>query len=112
MFFIEYELTRLIRFFDESLETKSRRQIIEELAQIAETIGVSSDKVLDLLTNGSGEPKNAGNKVSNDLKLQVKLGRQNGIHVSPTVLFDGLRDDSVSSGWELDQWKEYLKSKL
>lgn len=112
MFFIEYELTRLTRFFDESLETKSRRQIIEELAQIAETIGTPSDKVLDLLTNGSGEPKNAGNKVSNDLKLQVKLSRQNGIHVSPTVLFDGLRDDSVSSGWELDQWKEYLKSKL
>ncbi|ORE02641.1 hypothetical protein BCV72DRAFT_338588 [Rhizopus microsporus var. microsporus] len=99
-------------FFDESLETKSRKQIIEELAQIAETVGVPSDKVLDLLANGSGEPKNAGNKVSNDLKLQVKLGRQNGIHVSPTVLFDGLRDDSVSSGWELDQWKEYLKSKL
>ena len=112
MLFIKCELTHSVRFFDESLETKSRKQIIEELAQIAETVGVPSDKVLDLLANGSGEPKNAGNKVTNDLKLQVKLGRQNGIHVSPTVLFDCLRDDSVSSGWELDQWKEYLKSKL
>ncbi|KAG1150912.1 hypothetical protein G6F37_004419 [Rhizopus arrhizus] len=99
-------------YFDEALETKSRREIAKELAKLAETIGVPSDKVLELLFNGTGEPKNAGNKVTNDLKLFIKIGRQNGIHVSPTLLLDGIRDDSVSSGWELDQWKEYLSTKL
>lgn len=68
--------------------------------------------MLELLVNDTGEAKNAGNKVTNDLKLFIRIGRQNGIHVSPTLLFDGIRDDSVSSSWELDQWKEYLKSKL
>lgn len=76
------------------------------------SVGVSSDKVLQLLVNGTGEAKNAGNKVTNDLKQFIRIGRQNGIHVSPTLLLDGIRDDSVSSGWELDQWKEYLTSKL
>lgn len=99
-------------YFDEALETKSRRETAQELAKLAEKVGVSSEKVLELLVNGTGEHKNAGNKVTNDLKLCIRLGRQNGIHVSPTVLLDGIRDDSVSSGWEIDQWKKYLQSKL
>lgn len=93
--------------------TKSRNEIYGKLADLAATVNVPGDKVLSLLSiPTSGESKNSGNQVTNDLKLQIKLGRQNGIHVSPTVLFDGLRDDSVSSSWELDQWKEYFKSKL
>ncbi|KAI8372677.1 thioredoxin-like protein [Choanephora cucurbitarum] len=99
-------------YFDEALETKTRRDVAKELAELAGSVGVSSEKVLELLVNGTDEPKNAGNKVTNDLKLAIRIGRQNGIHVSPTLLLDGIRDDSVSSSWELDQWKEYLKSKL
>ncbi|KAI9254807.1 thioredoxin-like protein [Sporodiniella umbellata] len=99
-------------YFDESLENKSRREILHDLAKLAETVGIPSDQFLSLLSNGTGEPENKGNKTTNDLKLAVKLMRQNGIHVSPTLLFDGIRDDSVSSGWELEEWKEYLKSKL
>ncbi|KAI8144489.1 thioredoxin-like protein [Fennellomyces sp. T-0311] len=99
-------------FFDEAVETKSRRELIAELAKLAESVGVPSDKFTELIANGTGEPKNHGNSISNDLKLAIKLGRQNGIHVSPTALFDGLQDNSVSSGWELDQWKEFFKSKL
>ncbi|KAG2202987.1 hypothetical protein INT47_013203 [Mucor saturninus] len=99
-------------YFDEALENKTRREVAQELSKLAEKVGVSSDKVLELLVNGTGEAKNVGNKVTNDLKLCIRIGRQNGIHVSPTVLLDGLKDDSISSGWELDQWKEYLKSKL
>ncbi|KAG1442171.1 hypothetical protein G6F56_011179 [Rhizopus delemar] len=102
----------IVRYFDEALETKSRRETAHDLAKLAETVGIPSDKFLELVLNGTGEAKNSGNKVTNDLKLAIKIGRQNGIHVSPTLLFDGLRDDSVSSGWELDQWKEYLKGKL
>ena len=102
----------LFSYFDEALETKTRRDVAKELAELAGSVGVSSEKVLELLVNGTDEPKNAGNKVTNDLKLAIRIGRQNGIHVSPTLLLDGIRDDSVSSSWELDQWKEYLKSKL
>lgn len=94
------------------MENKTRKETAVSLAKLAESVGVSSEKVLDHILNGTGEPKNSGNKVSNDLKWCIKLGRQNGIHVSPTVLIDGIRDDGVSSGWDLDQWKEYLKSKL
>lgn len=100
-----------IRFFDEAVENKTRRQLVAEVAEIAASVGVPADKVINLLSAGT-EVKNGGNAVTNDLKLCIKIGRQNGIHVSPTVLFDGLQDNSVSSGWELDQWKSYFQSKL
>ncbi|CEP10277.1 hypothetical protein [Parasitella parasitica] len=99
-------------YFDEALENKTRRQTAESLAKLAGAVGVPAVKVLELICNGTDEPKNHGNKVTNDLKLCIKIGRQNGIHVSPTVLIDGIRDDSVSSGWEINQWQEYLASKL
>ncbi|KAI8988656.1 thioredoxin-like protein [Pilobolus umbonatus] len=99
-------------FFDESVEALTRQQVVEKLARLAESVHVSSSQVTQLLKNGTGEPKNSGNAVSNELKQCIKLGRQNGIHVSPTVLVDGIRDDSVSSSWDLNQWKDYLKSKL
>ncbi|KAI8878638.1 hypothetical protein K501DRAFT_258245 [Backusella circina FSU 941] len=99
-------------YFDEALENKTRKETAVSLAQLAESVGVPSEKVLEYILNGTGEPKNSGNKVTNDLKLCIKIGRQNGIHVSPTLLIDGIRDDSVSSGWELNQWQDYLNSKL
>ncbi|CAO3679401.1 unnamed protein product [Umbelopsis vinacea] len=103
---------RQTEYFDEAVYTKSRNEIYGKLADLASSINVPGDKVLSYLTVKTGEAKNSGNQVTNDLKLQIKLGRQNGIHVSPTVVFDGLKDDFVSSSWELDQWKEYLNSKL
>ncbi|KAI7883352.1 hypothetical protein K492DRAFT_229641 [Lichtheimia hyalospora FSU 10163] len=99
------------QFFDEAVENKTRHQLVTEVAEIAATVGVPADKIISLLSPGS-EVKNIGNAVTNDLKLCIKIGRQNGIHVSPTVLFDGLQDNSVSSGWDLDQWKSYFQSKL
>ncbi|RUS27698.1 hypothetical protein BC938DRAFT_482862 [Jimgerdemannia flammicorona] len=101
------------RFFDVPLYNKTRHAVYSELADLASTVGVSRDAVLSLLTvQLGGEFLNAGNRVTDDLKLQIKLGRQNGIHVSPTVVWDGIRDDNVSSGWDLEQWKDWLKSKV
>lgn len=102
-------------YFDESVELKTRRQLVEQLADlIVSTTSIKNKKdVLDLLVNNAdAAPENKGNKITNDLKLQIRFARQNGIHVSPTVTWNGIRDDSVSSGWDLDQWKQYLQSKL
>lgn len=44
-----------------------------------------------------------------ELMFSVKIGRQNGIHVTPTVLFDGLKEDSVSSSWGQEEWEQFLQ---
>jgi len=60
----------------------------------------------------ANQSTNTGNKVTNDLKYFIKLGRQNGIHVSPTAVWDGVVENSISSSWTLDDWKKFVLSKL
>ena len=54
---------------------------------------------------------NSGNEVTDDLKVLVKMARLVGVHVSPTVIVDGVVENSISSGWTTEQWMEYLENK-
>ncbi|KAG0369960.1 hypothetical protein BC939DRAFT_484003 [Gamsiella multidivaricata] len=113
--------TQQKRFFDETIIEKSRADGYRGLAALAGLTLTSSPTITEEGVHGllhivsvqdAQEATNTGNKVTNDLKYFVKLGRQNGIHVSPTALWDGIVENSISSGWTLDQWKEFFKSKL
>lgn len=44
--------------------------------------------------------------------IKVKFSRQNGIHVSPTVLWDGLVANEISSSWGEKEWTEFLAAKI
>lgn len=50
--------------------------------------------------------------VTNDLKLQIRMGRQTSIHVTPTAVLDGLIDASVSSSFTAEDWAAYVKEKI
>lgn len=43
------------------------------------------------------------------IKWQCKYARQNGIHVSPTFMVDGLVNAQMSSGDSVEQWMEQLQ---
>ena len=49
---------------------------------------------------------------SADTRFPVKYARQNSVHVSPTVLFDGLVQHDVSSGWEQKDWEPFLEKMI
>lgn len=51
---------------------------------------------------------NTGNGVTDDVKVLVKMGRLTGVHVSPTVVFDGVVNGEISSSWSVEQWEEWL----
>ena len=57
--------------------------------------------------NKETKDKNGGTLVTQKLKFHVKLGRQLGIHVSPTCCLNGLICDT-SSGWTLEEWTAFL----
>ena len=113
-------------FFDVNVVDETRNQTYQRLArgyadivtktEKGEEHDVEAKKLYELLAisnkPGKGGSLNSGNKVTDDLKLLIKLGRQNGIHVSPTVLWDGVVENSVSSSWEEDDWMSFFKSKL
>ena len=102
----------------------------EKLADLGEPI-FGAEKVAqfkDLLTLKS--TPNGGNAVTDDLKytsgfyllalndhrlehlLLVKFSRQNGIHVSPTVLWDGLIVNEASSSWAEKEWTDFFSAKV
>ncbi|KAJ1946537.1 hypothetical protein GGF37_001108 [Kickxella alabastrina] len=104
-------------YFDEATVSLSRTEIYRQLAQLATSVNAVDDKLavlqmLDIQQADAADARNVGNAVTDDLKYHIKLARAQGIHVSPTVVFDGIRDDGVSSSWGLDQWKAWLEPKL
>ncbi|KAJ2807466.1 hypothetical protein H4R20_001283 [Coemansia guatemalensis] len=102
-------------YFDEATVNLTRNQIYSKLAELALSINAIDDRqtLLQLLDiESSDDPQNTGNAISTDLKYHIRLGRAQGIHISPTVVFDGIRDDSVSSSWTFQQWQDWLLPKV
>ena len=104
-------------YFDVSVVNETRNQTYKRLARLAaESAGVNEAEVYALLEVPSKAAEdgslNVGNAVTNDLKIQVKIARLVGVHVSPTVIFDGVVANEISSGWTLEQWTEWLKKNV
>lgn len=103
-------------FFDVSLVNETRNATYKRLAAIAAQVGVDQDKVYALLEisdkPGEDGSLNSGNGVTNDVKLQVKQNRLTGVHVTPTVVFDGVVNNDISSSWTKEQWEEWLEKNV
>ena len=76
-----------------------------------EASGVDASAVMEKV-NFLGTSPNAGNDVGQLVKWYTKQGRKNGVHVTPTVFVNGIEEPSISSGWTLAEWSEYLDGKL
>jgi protein-disulfide isomerase len=102
---------RQAEYFDVNIVNEVRNDSYKRLAKLAAEVGVDEGKVYGLLKIGtkeeSGGHLNSGNGVTNDVKTTVKMNRLVGVHVTPTVVFDGVVQD-VSSGWTKEEWKEWL----
>ncbi|KAF8076757.1 hypothetical protein FPV67DRAFT_1618668 [Lyophyllum atratum] len=99
-------------YFDIATSTLTPLQIRESLAQLAAQVIAPEviDEFKELLRLKSSP--NGGNAVTEDLKYTVKFSRQNSIHVSPTVLWDGLVASEVSSSWGDKEWNAFLAEKV
>ncbi|KAI0837643.1 thioredoxin-like protein [Hypoxylon sp. FL0890] len=103
-------------YFDEFVVNEPRNETYKRLAKLAASVGVDEKQVYDLLAISDKVPEgghpNFGNKITNDLKLQIRFGRLVGVHVSPTVIFDGIVANDISSSWTKEQWEEWLKKSI
>jgi hypothetical protein len=50
--------------------------------------------------------------MSFQVKQVIKYARKASIHVSPTVLWNGVEEGQISSGWTADQWMQWVEKKL
>ncbi|KAI4673255.1 uncharacterized protein J4E88_008867 [Alternaria novae-zelandiae] len=103
-------------FFDVSLVNETRNATYKRLAKIAGSVGVDEGKVYGLLEisdkPGEDGALNSGNGVTDDVKVQVKANRLTGVHVTPTVVFDGVVNNEISSSWTAEQWEEWLEKNV
>lgn len=100
-------------YFDIPTSTLTPLQIREKLARLADEVIQSksvTDEFKDLLSLKSSP--NGGVAVTDDLKYTIKFSRQNSIHVSPTVLWDGLVASEISSSWGEKEWTQFLAAKV
>ncbi|KZN87712.1 hypothetical protein EN45_062730 [Penicillium chrysogenum] len=92
-------------FFDVSVVNETRNKTYERLAKIAGSIGVDVHEVLALLvipeTSNSPDELNAGNQLANDMKWMTKANRVVGVHVTPTIFFNGVEERGISSSFKL-----------
>ncbi|KAF2151984.1 hypothetical protein K461DRAFT_257495 [Myriangium duriaei CBS 260.36] len=103
-------------YFDVNVVSETRNATYKRLAKVAASVGVDESQVYKKLEI-SDKPAddgslNTGNAVTNDLKLLIKAARLVGIHVSPTVVFDGIVENSISSSFTVDQWDEWLQKNV
>lgn len=95
---------------------ETRNQTYERLAKLGAQAGVSEKELLKLLwiddKPGKDGSLNSGNGVTNELKVLVKMNRMQGVHVTPTVVFDGVVENSISSGFTGEQWEEWLEKNV
>jgi len=103
-------------FFDVNVVNETRNATYKRLAKIAGAVGVDEGKVYGLLEIGDKPGKdgalNTGNGVTDDIKVMVKTNRLVGIHVTPTVVFNGVVENSISSSFSKEQWEEWLEKNI
>jgi hypothetical protein len=106
-------LQRQGEFYDIPTSNLSPVQIRGKLALLFAETGVSGDKVeaFKELLKLKGTP-NGGVSVTDELKYTIKFSRQNGVHVSPSVLWDGILVNEVSSSWGEAEWTQFFAQKV
>lgn len=79
-------------YFDVNVVNEARNDTYKRLAKLAASVGLDEKDIYSRLEISNKPDKdgglNTGNAVTNDLKLLVKNNRLQGIHVTPTVLFN------------------------
>lgn len=103
-------------YFDVNVVNEARNQTYTRLAKLASSVGVNEEEMMGLLKisdqPGEDGSLNSGNKVTDDVKLMVKANRLTGVHVTPTVLFNGVVEGSISSSFTAQQWEEWLEKNV
>lgn len=95
---------------------ETRNDSYKRLSAIGARVGVDEQEMLKLLwisdEPGEDGSLNSGNGVTNDLKVLVKMNRMQGVHVTPTVVFNGVVENGISSSFSKEQWEEWLEKNV
>lgn len=103
-------------FYDVNVVNETRNDTYKRLAALGAKVGIDESEMYKLLhisdKPGEDGSLNTGNGVTNDLKVLVKMNRMQGVHVTPTVVFDGVVENGIASSFTEKQWEEWLEKNV
>ncbi|KAK2836914.1 hypothetical protein FQN49_006597 [Arthroderma sp. PD_2] len=104
-------------YFDVNVVNETRNQTYERLVKLAgKTAGVDEGSMMGLLRvadkPGEDGSLNSGNGVTADVKIMTRANRVIGVHVTPTVFFNGIEERSISSSFTKEQWLEWVEKNV
>lgn len=95
---------------------ETRNDTYDRLSKLGRKVGIDPIEIYNLLwiSNKPAEDGslNTGNGVTDEVKVLVKMNRMQGIHVTPTVVFNGVVENSISSSFTGEQWAEWLEKNI
>ncbi|CEM24266.1 unnamed protein product [Vitrella brassicaformis CCMP3155] len=89
---------------DQFVADMSYADFLKDITPIATSLGVPEDRFHPKMTLASADHSD----VMQEIKFHTKYGRQNGIHVTPSFMVNGIVDSSISSAWKMEEWKEHV----
>lgn len=107
------------QFYDSATVNLGRNDIYKKINDVIfETVNLpfgESEVLRGLEIDDESEPEkatNAGNDATVDVKYFTRYLRGVGVHVTPTISVDGIVNDSVSSGLEVEALVDIFESYL
>lgn len=104
-------------FYDTATYDLPRNSVYKKINELVfsklKSAPFSKDEVYeDLEIKESNPPHNTGNGATEDVKYFTKYLRGVGVHVTPTVSVDGIVNNNVSSGSEIDELVKVFEASL
>ena len=87
-------------YVDSKVSEKSPNDWKLMMSEVAEKVGLNKDDFEKLFESDAAVTQ---------VKILQKYGRQNAMHITPTIAINGLVDNSISSSWKEEDWKNYLE---
>jgi hypothetical protein len=98
------------RFYDSEVQDLTRRQITQSILElISEKLTLEEKRSVEALLYIAPDSGNAGNGVGVDNKYFAKYARTLGVHVTPTVVVNGIVVPSIESSTESENIVSILK---
>lgn len=108
----------MTQFYDTEIEDKSRRELTREvIALVGQVPGISGtdvERITELVAvagvKADGSANNVGNGVAKDSKYFARYARTLGVHVTPSVLVNGIYMAQIESSTAAEKIIEILEN--
>ncbi|GMM29445.1 hypothetical protein DAMA08_021900 [Martiniozyma asiatica (nom. inval.)] len=101
-------------YYDSEVYDLTKRQLVEKISGLlADTCDIEKSQLISLIEPSAsidGKPNNAGNAVAKDCKYFARYSRTMGIHMTPSVVVNGIYIPQIESSTPVEQILEIMEA--